>query len=203
MTSDNYFPAMRFADDSVFKAFLIAMKAHNGQVDKSGQRYILHPVRMMTKFTEANLQCVALLHDVLEDSDYTPEDLLAEGMSIEVVFAVCAVTHMKNEPRADYYERVKQNPLALLVGRPTLSLMCTTIVLPNGDWIQSVAQVKAQGWDIAGLTNADSDNECLCNTDAEGVLMRAGLDYVEDVPGFLDLVSTDDASLTDSSSSSD
>ena len=102
-------------NDSVYRALLIAIQAHHGQADKSGRPYLEHPVRVMMNFKHPDAQCVALLHDVLEDSDFTPEDLSAEGMSSEVIAAVVAITHLRNEPRVEYYRRVKRNPLALAV----------------------------------------------------------------------------------------
>ena len=96
-------------------AFQIAQQAHTGQVDKSGKPYIEHPLRVSAKFTQPTHQCVALLHDVLEDSDYTSDDLRVAGISDEVIDAVVALTHLKNEPLDQYYERIKKNPLALTV----------------------------------------------------------------------------------------
>lgn len=96
-------------------AFQIAQQAHNGQVDKSGNPYIEHPLRVSAKFTQPAHQCIALLHDVLEDSDYTSDDLRVAGISNEVIGAVVALTHLKNEPLDQYYERIKKNPLALTV----------------------------------------------------------------------------------------
>ncbi len=96
-------------------ALHIAEQAHNGQTDKSGRPYIEHPLRVSAKFTQPTYKCIALLHDVLEDSDYTPDDLRVAGISDQVVEAVEALTHLKHEPRDDYYERIKKNPLALAV----------------------------------------------------------------------------------------
>ena len=56
-------------------AFQIAEQAHKGQVDKSGKPSIEHPVRMSAKLTDPKCKCIALLHDVLEDSGSTSEDL--------------------------------------------------------------------------------------------------------------------------------
>lgn len=96
-------------------ALRIAEQAHDGQTDKSGKPYIEHPLRVAAKFTHPTYKCVALLHDVLEDSSYTPDDLRVAGISDEVVKAVVALTHLKHELRNDYYERIKKNPLALAV----------------------------------------------------------------------------------------
>lgn len=96
-------------------ALHIAEQAHEGQTDKSGKPYIKHPFRVAARFTHPTYKCVALLHDVLEDSSYTPDDLRVAGISDEVVEAVVALTHLKHEQRNDYYERIKKNSLALAV----------------------------------------------------------------------------------------
>ncbi len=98
----------------------IALKAHAGQLDKGGAVYILHPLRIMSKMSNDTERAVALLHDVLEDSPYTAEDLLEAGISIEVVEAVLALTKEKDANGApiayeDYLISVKANALACTV----------------------------------------------------------------------------------------
>lgn len=97
------------------KAMRIAVEAHADQVDKSGQPYLLHPLRVMDSVTGEIPRAIAVLHDVLEDSDFTPEDLHAAGMPSRVVKAVVDLTHLPNEPRVYYYERIRKNQDALLV----------------------------------------------------------------------------------------
>ena len=60
----------------------IALRAYAGKTDKAGREYILHPLRVMAKMNTDLERSAALLHDVIEDSDITPEELLAEGMTI-------------------------------------------------------------------------------------------------------------------------
>lgn len=101
-------------------ALVIALKAHSGQVDKGGSVYILHPLRIMGKMSNDTERAVALLHDVLEDSPYTAEDLLAAGISIEVVEAVLTLTKendVNGVPIAyeDYLISVKANSLARII----------------------------------------------------------------------------------------
>ncbi len=96
-------------------ALHLAEQAHDGQVDKAGRPYIEHPRRVSARFVDPTYKCVALLHDVLEDSKMTPDDLRAAGTSEEVVEAVVALTYLKNESRDHYYARVKKNALALAV----------------------------------------------------------------------------------------
>jgi hypothetical protein len=97
----------------------VAQSAHIGQVDKIGESYIGHParvaaaVRSETGNDEAT--AVAWLHDVVEDCPVTLDDLREYGFTEAVVQAVDAISKRKGESFADYYERVKANPLALVV----------------------------------------------------------------------------------------
>jgi (p)ppGpp synthase/HD superfamily hydrolase len=97
------------------KALAMALQAHRGQKDKSGLPYVFHPIRMMLQLTTLEEQTVALLHDVLEDSPFTAEDLRKEGFSSVVIEAVKALTREKDEPYLEYIRRVKQNRLARVV----------------------------------------------------------------------------------------
>ncbi len=74
------------------KAIGIALEAHRSQQDKYGQPYIMHPIRIMARFTDPLLQQIAMLHDVVEDSEWTCEQLTAQGFSLEIVQAVDALT---------------------------------------------------------------------------------------------------------------
>ncbi len=75
------------------KAFKIAKKAHAGQLDKAGQPYITHPMHVADDLDSVELKVIGLLHDVLEDSDWTSEELIAEGIPEELVRVVCMLTH--------------------------------------------------------------------------------------------------------------
>lgn len=97
------------------KAFAIAKAAHAGQVDLAGKPYMEHVVRVSLSVPCGGAKIVALLHDVVEDTPWTLEMLAAEGFSPEVLVGVEAVTHRKGESYKDYVERVKANPLAVLV----------------------------------------------------------------------------------------
>ena len=98
------------------KAIDIATKAHKGQVDKAGQPYIDHPLRVMNMGTTDEEKIVGVLHDVVEDSDWTFEELAAEGFSIEVIEALRCITKLsENEPYDKFIQRVKANPLAAKV----------------------------------------------------------------------------------------
>ncbi len=97
------------------KAIQIALKAHEKQVDKAGKTYILHPLRLMVQMPTEELQIIAVLHDVVEDSKYIFEDLEKEGFSAEVIEALKALTKQKDEQYDDFIKRVKGNPLAVQV----------------------------------------------------------------------------------------
>jgi (p)ppGpp synthase/HD superfamily hydrolase len=98
-------------------AIAIATAAHDGQVDKSGRPYIGHPLRVMESVTGEHARMAAVLHDVIEDTPVTAEDLLARGCPAVVVDAVVALSHLPEEPQEDYLRRVAANPLALSVKR--------------------------------------------------------------------------------------
>lgn len=98
------------------KAIDIATKAHDGQVDKAGQPYIGHPLRVMAMGTTEEEKIVGVLHDVVEDSDWTFDRLTAEGFSAEVIDALKCVTKLsESEPYDKFIQRVKANPLAVKV----------------------------------------------------------------------------------------
>ena len=82
------------------RAIEIAVEARKGQLDKGGNPYILHPLRVMMSVDLELEKIVAVLHDVVEDSNWTFEALLAEGFSIEVIEALKSVT--KNSDNEDY-----------------------------------------------------------------------------------------------------
>lgn len=67
------------------RAIEIAVTAHKGQVDKANKPYILHPLRLMFKMQSENEMIAAVLHDVVEDTDWTIEKLEDEGFSEEVI----------------------------------------------------------------------------------------------------------------------
>lgn len=94
------------------QALAIAEDAHKGQVDKAGVDYIQHPLFVASLVEGELAKTVALLHDVVEDSDWTLEDLRKEGLLEEVVQAVGILTKKRNENYEEYILRVKQNPLA-------------------------------------------------------------------------------------------
>ena len=98
------------------KAIEIATKAHEGQVDKAGKPYIGHPLRVMNMGVTDDEKIVGVLHDVVEDSDWTFEQLATEGFSVEVIEALRCVTKLsESESYNKFIERIKANPLAAKV----------------------------------------------------------------------------------------
>jgi len=94
------------------RAIAIAVDAHRGQKDKSSAPYILHPLRVMARVDTEAEKIVAVLHDVVEDTDWTFDDLRKEGFSQEVIQAIDCVTKRVGEPYEDFVKRSASNPLA-------------------------------------------------------------------------------------------
>ena len=94
------------------EAILLAVEAHRGQVDKTGKPYILHPLRMMAKMrTEAEMMA-AVLHDVVEDTRWTLDELREKGFPEEVLVAVECLTKREGEGYLALVRRAKTNPIA-------------------------------------------------------------------------------------------
>jgi len=98
-------------------AISIAVDAHKGQFDKGGNAYILHALKVMhyVRSDEEEVQCIAVLHDVIEDSDVTYEDLRLAGMSDRVIVGVICLTKIKGQTAEEYIQRVLSNRDAMLV----------------------------------------------------------------------------------------
>ena len=97
------------------KAMEICYKAHKDQLDKSGIPYVFHPIHLAEQMQDEVSTVVALLHDVIEDTDYTLQDLRSEGFSSEAVEAIALMTHAKGVPYMDYVRKIKANPIARAV----------------------------------------------------------------------------------------
>ena len=98
-------------------ALEIAMKAHKGQRDLDGMPVILHPLTVALKGNNESEIVAGLLHDVVEDTDWTFDDLLEAGIKPEVVDVLRLLTHSKDEPYMDYVQRIadSHNPIAINV----------------------------------------------------------------------------------------
>ena len=93
-------------------AILLAAQAHQGQKDKAGAPYILHPLRVMLRMGSDIGMMVAVLHDVLEDTQYTLLDLQQAGYPEEVLEALDCLTRRENETYEESIKRIKTTPLA-------------------------------------------------------------------------------------------
>jgi (p)ppGpp synthase/HD superfamily hydrolase len=93
-------------------AVALAARAHRGQVDKAGQTYLLHLLRVMLQFEDEAARIVAVLHDVLEDTAVTVDVLRQAGYSEEALAALDALTRRPGESYEDFIDRAASNPLA-------------------------------------------------------------------------------------------
>jgi len=94
------------------KAIEIAVAAHAGQKGKDGTPYILHSLRLMLKMKGEQEQIVAVLHDVVEDTSTSFDDLHAVGFSESILETLKLLTHEKDVPYEDYVQQIKPHPLA-------------------------------------------------------------------------------------------
>jgi (p)ppGpp synthase/HD superfamily hydrolase len=94
------------------KAIQIAAAAHSGVKDKAGAPYVLHPLRLMMKMNTEAEMIAAVLHDVVEDSDWTIERLRSEGFPEEVLEAVDSLTRRSDESYEEFVIRAGRNPIA-------------------------------------------------------------------------------------------
>lgn len=97
-------------------AIALATEAHKGQKDKYGQEYLHHPIRVMNMGRNLKEKIVGILHDVVEDTEWTCEDLKKEGFPDEIIEAVRCVTKLSDEEDyEEYIGRCATNPLAIAV----------------------------------------------------------------------------------------
>ena len=93
-------------------AILLAVEAHRGQKDTGGAPYILHPLRVMLKVNTDSERMAAILHDVVEDTPVTLENLRNAGYPEPVLEAIDCLTRRKGESYEDFIRRIKPNPIA-------------------------------------------------------------------------------------------
>ena len=85
-------------------ALRIAIRAHEGQKDKSGREYVMHPIRVAERCKDPRAKIVALLHDTIEDTDVTAEYLRSQGFPEEIIEGVLSVTKQEGEEGEENYE---------------------------------------------------------------------------------------------------
>lgn len=96
-------------------ALKLCFEAHREQTDKSGMPYVFHPFHLAEQMKDEKTTIVALLHDVIEDTDTTLDDLRAMGFSEDVVSAIALMTHGDGVPYLEYVAQIKKNPIARAV----------------------------------------------------------------------------------------
>ncbi|VVB53266.1 HD domain protein [uncultured archaeon] len=96
------------------KAIFLATQAHMGQLDKAGNPYILHPLRVMLTQKDRELQIAAVLHDVVEDTEVTLEDIVRE-FDPNIANMVDILTRKKNQSRRNYIKNITHHPVLLSV----------------------------------------------------------------------------------------
>ena len=97
------------------KALKLCFQAHRDQVDKSGMPYVFHPFHLAEQMTDEATTVTALLHDVVEDTDFTLNDLRAMGFPAAAVDAVAMMTHDPKVPYLEYVAKLRTNPVARAV----------------------------------------------------------------------------------------
>lgn len=97
------------------KALNICFEAHKDQKDKSGMPYVFHPFHLAEQMKTEETTIVALLHDIVEDTPITLEDLRAEGFSEAVLEAIALMTHDDDVKYMEYVREIKKNPIAAAV----------------------------------------------------------------------------------------
>ena len=97
------------------RAMRIAFDAHKEQVDKTGMPYIFHPLHLAEQMDNEESICVALLYDVVEDTEMTLYDLRVQGFSYRITDALSLLTHEKGTEYIEYIGKIKFNPLATKV----------------------------------------------------------------------------------------
>ncbi len=97
------------------KALKLCFEAHKNQVDKSGMPYVFHPFHLAEQMQTEETTIVALLHDLVEDTDYTIEDLISMGFDKNITDTIALMTHASDVPYMDYVREIKSNPIAKAV----------------------------------------------------------------------------------------
>lgn len=101
--------------DMTKKALKLCFDIHKEQVDKSGLPYVFHPFHLAEQMETEDTTIVALLHDVVEDSDLTLDDLRQMGFGVAVIAALALLTHDPAVEYMDYVRAIKDNPIARAV----------------------------------------------------------------------------------------
>ena len=101
--------------DMTKAALKLSFDAHKNQTDKSGMPYVFHPFHLAEEMKDEKTTTVALLHDVIEDTEYTLDDLKKMGFSEDVLDAILLMTHADGVPYMEYVSQIKKNQIARAV----------------------------------------------------------------------------------------
>lgn len=101
--------------DITKKALKLCFQAHKEQVDKCGMPYVFHPFHLAEQMDTEETTVIALLHDVVEDTDYTLDDLAKLGFTASIIEALALMTHDPKMPYMEYVEKISSNPMAAKV----------------------------------------------------------------------------------------
>ena len=134
------------------KALVLCFEAHKNQVDKGNLPYVFHPFHLAEQMDSEIATVCALLHDVIEDTDYTFEDLLNMGFPQEVINVLTLLTHDENVPYMDYVKKIATNPVAKQVKLADLRHNSDVSRLkPEDEW--AIARFEKYQRAIEFLTN--------------------------------------------------
>ena len=140
------------------KAMQIAYRAHQGQVDKTGVPYVFHPFHLAEQMTDEVSVCAALLHDVVEDTSVTLEQL-RQDFPPEVTDALALLTHREGVDYFDYVRAIAQNPIAAKVKLADLA--------HNGDETRMAMAARDAAWQQRQLAKYRQAKEILLKGDNE------------------------------------
>ena len=116
----------------VIDAINLMCEAHEGVMDKSGIPYIFHPYHVAEQMQTEDTVIAALLHDVLEDTDITEDDMRKRGISENIIEALKLLNHQHGVPYMEYIQAVKQNEIAKAVKIADITHNLDTTRMPNG-----------------------------------------------------------------------
>lgn len=128
------------------KAMKLCFAAHKNQTDKSGLTYVFHPIHLAEQMRDEATTITALLHDVLEDTSYTLEDLEKMGFAPQVLEALALLTHDDSVPYMDYVDQIKHNPIARTV---KLADLIHNSDLTRLDTVDEKAMARAEKYALA------------------------------------------------------
>lgn len=168
-----------FYSQKVMEASRIACKAHEGQKDKSGYPYIFHPLHLAEQFYDEDSVVVALLHDVVEDTDVTIDDLRKEGFDEKVLAALCLLTHEDGVPYMEYVEKIKENPLARRVKLADLRHNCDVSRGADSDYFKQKRR-NCYYPAMKLLTEAEGNLRNKKEEKEEGTFVRGGTILIQD-----------------------